>query len=92
VLNASEAQVMQGFKRTMGAAAAPSSLTQSITNSRLITPICGAANPMPGASYMVSSISSAKRSIAGVTSEIGIASFFRRGSGWIMIGRMVMAV
>jgi hypothetical protein len=47
---------------------------------------------MPGASYMVSSISSAKRSIAGVTSATGAAVFFKRVSGWIMMGRIVIAL
>ena len=35
------------------------SLMQSITITRFVTPTCGAARPMPGASYIVSSMSAA---------------------------------
>ena len=73
----------------MGSAGS-SSLARSMTTMRFITPIWGAASPMPGASYMVSSISLANVLISSSTVSIGSATARRRASGMTRMGRMAM--
>ena len=50
-----------------------------------------AAKPMPGAAYMVSSISSMRRRRPSSTRSTGAETCFRRGSGAVSIGRIAMA-
>ena len=73
----SERQTTSGLTSTMGAAG--SSLpAQSITKIRFITPSWVAASPMPGASYMVASMSSASARIPSSTASTGVAALRRR--------------
>src|SRR5690625_4278600 len=74
-----------------GSSPSPSSSRweQSMTSSRAFTPICGAANPMPGARYMVSNMSCASLRRSSSISETGSQTFFRRGSGWMRMGRIM---
>src|SRR5687768_2693014 len=53
-------------------------------------PIWGAASPMPGARYMVSSMSSISRTIPPSMFSTGLALAFRTGSGAMIMGRMAM--
>src|SRR3954454_3009440 len=53
-------------------------------------PICGAASPIPGARYMVSSMSSIRRTMLPSMFPTGLALAFRTGSGAMMMGRMAM--
>ena len=62
---------------------------QSITITRFVTPTCGAASPMPGAAYIVSSMSAPSRLTSSVISVTGSQTFLRRGSGWIRMGRIM---
>ncbi len=82
----SAAEITFGLNITRGRGDSFSSLTQSRTIRRDINPICGPASPIPGASYMVSSMSSATLRSSSVTSVTGSTTFFRRGSGWIRMG------
>ena len=83
--------VISGLISTIGSGlAAPSSrFEQSITSMRRLIPICGAASPRPGASYIVSSISWARTRISSSISVMGSQSLRKRGSGWIRIGRLI---
>ena len=67
-----------------------SSLAGSMTISRRETPICGAARPMPGASYMVASMSSISRRSSASTRSMGFAFLRRIGSGMVRMGRMAI--
>ena len=69
----------------------PSLRTRSIVISRTGSAIWIAASPMPGASYMVSNISSASLRISGVTSATGLEICRSRLSGRMMISRRAMA-
>src|SRR4051812_16708434 len=64
-----------------------SSRARSITITRCSAPTCGAARPMPGALYMVSSMSSMSRRTAASTFLTGSATRFSRGSGATMMGK-----
>lgn len=86
----SDRQVTSGLAMTSGRGSASSSLTQSRTTRRRPTPTWGAARPMPGAAYMVSSMSSARRRRSSSKLVTGFATARRRGSGCRRIGRMVM--
>src|SRR4249919_4246112 len=68
-----------------------SSRSMSSTITRFRTPTCGAARPMPGAAYIVSSISSIRRRTSSSTVSIGFDFFLRRGSGAVRMGRRAMA-
>ena len=57
---------------------------------RLGTPIWMAARPMPGASYMVSSMSSMRARSSSSTVSTGFEIVLRRGSGAVRMGRMAM--
>src|SRR4029077_15586830 len=59
----------------------------SSTITRFSTPTCGAARPMPGAAYMVSSISSMSWRTSASTVSTGLDFFLRRGSGAVRMGR-----
>src|SRR5262249_11901320 len=50
------------------------------------TPIWGAASPMPGAAYIVSSMSSISRRTSSSTFSTGLDFFLRRGSGAVRMG------
>ena len=63
----------------------------STTMMRRATPTWGAARPMPGAAYMVSSMSSMSRRTSSSTWSTGFALSFRRGSGAVMIGSRAMS-
>jgi peptide deformylase len=65
----------------------PSSFLQliSITITLKGTPICTAAKPIPGASYIVSSMSSINTWISLVTSFTGVDICFKKGSGAVRI-------
>ncbi len=73
----------------MGFFSSPSR-ARSMTTMRFGTPICTAASPMPGASYMVSSMSSMILRTASVTSVTGGETCRNIGSGSLMISRMAM--
>src|SRR5216684_6049513 len=62
----------------------------SSTITRFSTPTCGAARPMPGAAYMVSSISSIRRRTSASTVSTGLDFFLRRGSGAVRMGKRAM--
>jgi hypothetical protein len=53
----------------------------SMMNRRFETPICGAANPTPGAAYIVSAMSSIKRRNSASNSSTGLPGSRRRLSG-----------
>src|SRR6185436_1056574 len=53
------------------------------------TPTCGAANPIPGAPYMVSIMSSMSRSISGVIASTGWARSWRTVSPYLRMGRII---
>ena len=55
------------------------------------SPIWIAANPMPGASYMVASMSSANARNGASTRSTGLESWRRMGSGRMMSGLIGMA-
>ena len=63
-----------------------SSRSMSSTTTRFSTPTCGAASPMPGASYIVSSMSSMSWRTPASTVSTGRDFFFRRGSGAVRMG------
>ena len=65
-------------------------LARSITSTRLATPIWIAARPMPGASYMVSSMSSISARTSSSTTPTFSLAARNRGSGRHRIGRMAM--
>src|SRR5689334_2802337 len=75
-----------GFAMRRGCGSS-SSRAMSTTITRLSAPTCGAARPMPGALYIVSSMSSISRRTSASTFATGAATFFRRGSGAVMMGR-----
>ena len=50
----------------------------------------GAASPIPGASYMVSAMSSANARTASVMMVIGADFFFRSGFGYVRIVRIIL--
>src|SRR5471030_1972219 len=64
-----------------------SSRSISSTTTRRSSPICGAARPMPGAAYIVSSMSSMSWRTPASTVCTGRDFFLRRGSGAV---RMVL--
>src|SRR5471030_771173 len=64
-----------------------SSRSISSTTTRRSSPICGAARPMPGAAYIVSSMSSMSWRTPASTVFTGRDFFLRRGSGAV---RMVL--
>ena len=51
----------------------------STTKIRSDTPTCGAASPTPGAAYIVSIMSSIRRSISGVMASTAWARLVERG-------------
>jgi hypothetical protein len=55
-------------------------LPASITSSRIETPTCGAARPIPTSSCMVSTMSATRARISGVTSPTGFAFWRSTGS------------
>src|SRR6478672_11994863 len=59
---------------------------------RFISPICGAARPMPGAAYIVSSMSAASCFTDASTSGISSATWRRRWSGSTRISRFAMEI
>src|SRR5207244_3253823 len=63
---------------------------RSTTNRRRGTPTCGAANPTPGAAYMVSIMSSMRRSVSDVIASTGVARSWRIGSPYLRIGRIIL--
>src|SRR5476651_192370 len=67
-----------------------SSRSISSTTTRLSSPICGAARPMPGAAYIVSSISSMSWRTPASTVCTGRDFFLRRGSGAVRMGLIAM--
>src|SRR5215467_14105177 len=64
----------------------------STTNSRSGAPTCGAANPTPGAAYIVSIMSSMRRSISGVNSSTARATVCSAESPYLRIGRIIGSV
>jgi len=68
-----------------------SSRDTSMTSICFGTPIWIAARPMPGASYMVSSMSSASLRSSAFTVSIGAETCRRSGSGRMMSGLIVMS-
>jgi len=68
----------------------PSFWSRSITITRLGTPICTAARPMPSAAYMLSAMSSMSVRISSVTTSTSVEIAWRRGSGAVRMGLMVM--
>ena len=66
------------------------SSARSSTIARLSTPTWFAARPMPGAAYIVSSMSSSRRRTVSSTTETGLATAFRRASGAMTMGRTAM--
>ena len=61
---------------------------RSTTKIRRATPTCGAASPMPGAAYIVSIMSSMRRSISGVmVSQAGTRVEGR--SPYLRMGRII---
>src|SRR5690348_12228730 len=69
-----------------------SSRSMSITITRRSSPICGAARPMPGASYIVSSMSSINWRTSASTEATGLDFFLRRESGAVRMVRTAMAL
>ena len=65
----------------------PSSLFHEISMTITLrgTPTCTAASPMPGASYIVSSMSSMSLRISSSTFSTGFEIVFKRGSGAVKI-------
>src|SRR5437868_2855514 len=62
----------------------------SSTITRFSTPTCGAARPMPGAAYIVSSMSSMSWRTSASTASIGLDFFLRRASGAVRMGNRAM--
>src|SRR6266540_3223864 len=77
-----------GFTRARAPVPSPS----SNTNSRMDRPICGAASPTPGASYIVSIMSSTSRNRATSNCSTGFAGCRSTGSPSCRMGRMAMDV
>src|SRR6266545_2792153 len=77
-----------GFTRARAPVPSPS----SNTNSRMDRPICGAASPTPGASYIVSIMSSTSRNRATSNCSTGFAGCRSTGSPSCRMGRMAMEV
>ena len=79
------AQSISGLMHTIGSGG--SSLpAQSITKTCFITPSCVAASPIPGASYIVASMSAASARSSSSTASTGprpCAAAGRDGSGWV---------
>src|SRR6185369_5871225 len=69
-----------------------SSRSMSSTITRVSAPICGAARPMPGAAYIVSSMSSISWRTAASTEATALAFFLRRGSGAVRMVRTAMTL
>ena len=78
-----------GLMKTCGAGGSPS-LARSMTSMRSGSPTWIAARPMPGASYMVSSMSSASFSSGASTRSTGLETWRRTGSGRMMSGLIDM--
>src|SRR6185437_14306853 len=89
VISSSDTHSNSGLAMRIGCGFSPSRATSS-TMTRFKAPTCGAARPMPGAAYMVSSIESISRRVASSTRTIGFALPLRRGSGAVMIGSNAM--
>ena len=85
VLSSSETQVISGFIKTNGLLSVSLSV-QSITNIRASEATCGAANPTPGASYIVSIIDSANLLVSASTEGTGTHCFLSLGSGCKRMG------
>ena len=84
------ARTISGLISTSGCCSSSSPAVSSTTRRRE-WPIWGAARPIPGAAYIVSSMSSASRRSSSSTRSIGAAVFRRMGSGSVMIGSFAMA-
>src|SRR3954471_21191688 len=69
-----------------------SSRSMSSTTTRFSSPTCGAARPMPGAAYIVSSMSSISRRTSASTEATGLDFFLSRGSGAVRMVLTAMAV
>ena len=67
------------------------SLLQSITMTRWLMLTCGAARPMPGASYIVAAMSSSSWRVPSVISATGSEACRKIGSGILIIG-IILAV
>ena len=80
---------MSGFTIINGVLGA-SSLAGSMTMTRREMPICGAASPMPGASYMVASMSSISLRSSSSTRSTGLACLRKIESGMVRMRRMAM--
>src|SRR5580698_6073372 len=59
---------------------------------RLATPICTAARPMPSAAYMESVMSAIRVRISASTLATLVETAFRRGSGAVRMGRMAISL
>ena len=69
----------------------PSFLARSMVTTRFASPIWIAASPMPGASYMVSNMSSTSFLIDASTLATGLETSRSRLSGKIRMSRTAMA-
>jgi hypothetical protein len=81
-----EDQTISGSRKTIGAGS-PSLHATSMTKIRFITPTCGPARPRPGAAYIVSSMSAARRRNVSSGSPTGAQGVDSRGSGQRTMGR-----
>jgi hypothetical protein len=77
---------MEGLISTIGAGL--SCGIRSTTASRRPTPTCGAASPMPGASYIVANILGTRaRTVSASSGPTGRARVFRMGCGATRMGK-----
>ena len=81
--------MISGLMKTRGSFS-PSFFDTSIVIRRSGCAIWIAARPMPGASYMVSSMSSASARISGVIFSMGLETRRSCVSGRMMMSRMAM--
>lgn len=82
--------MISGLMKTIGFFSS-SPRVASIVTTRLVTPICTAAKPTPGASYIVSNISSISFLISASIFWTGVETLRKTGSGNCNIGRIMMS-
>ena len=64
-------------------------MLRSITVTRLDTPTCGAASPMPCEAYMVSNMSATSLRSSALNSVTGSPGCYSTGSGYFTIFKII---